>query len=109
MVLVVAAGSAGAHPGGLDRQGCHHDRKRGGYHCHGGGQAATARAPALAPVQRPAAATLAPRPPADGRAYRNCDEARVAGAAPVRRGEPGYGPHLDRDNDGVGCEPWPGR
>ncbi|WP_276801858.1 excalibur calcium-binding domain-containing protein, partial [Cellulomonas iranensis] len=27
------------------------------------------------------------------------DEARAAGAAPVRRGEPGYGPHLDRDND----------
>ncbi|MFG2874596.1 excalibur calcium-binding domain-containing protein [Streptomyces sp. NPDC048337] len=23
---------------------------------------------------------------------------------PVHRGEPGYGPHLDRDGDGVGCE-----
>jgi hypothetical protein len=23
-----------AHSGGLDRKGCHHDRKRGGYHCH---------------------------------------------------------------------------
>lgn len=22
----------------------------------------------------------------------------------VRRGDPGYGAHLDRDNDGVGCE-----
>lgn len=22
------------HGGGLDRYGCHHDRKRGGYHCH---------------------------------------------------------------------------
>ncbi|WP_211373207.1 excalibur calcium-binding domain-containing protein [Pseudoxanthomonas broegbernensis] len=31
------------------------------------------------------------------------------GAAPVRRGEPGYGPHLDCDNDGVGCEPYRGR
>ncbi|MEN0030923.1 MAG: excalibur calcium-binding domain-containing protein, partial [Pseudomonadota bacterium] len=30
--------------------------------------------------------------------------ARAAGAAPVRRGDPGYGPHLDRDNDGIGCE-----
>ncbi|QGQ20800.1 YHYH domain-containing protein [Cellulomonas sp. JZ18] len=37
-------------------------------------------------------------------AFRNCDAARAAGAAPVRRGEPGYGPHLDRDDDGVGCE-----
>lgn len=23
-----------AHGGGLDRYGCHNDRKRGGYHCH---------------------------------------------------------------------------
>lgn len=23
-----------AHGGGLDRNGCHHDRKNGGYHCH---------------------------------------------------------------------------
>ena len=29
---------------------------------------------------------------------------RAAGAAPVYRGQPGYGPHLDRDNDGIGCE-----
>lgn len=38
--------------------------------------------------------------------YANCDAARVAGAAPVRRGDPGYAAHLDRDNDGVGCEPY---
>ena len=24
----------GAHPGGLDSSGCHHDREHGGYHCH---------------------------------------------------------------------------
>ncbi|MCX4515001.1 excalibur calcium-binding domain-containing protein [Streptomyces sp. NBC_01619] len=36
--------------------------------------------------------------------YRNCDAARDAGAAPVRRGDPGYGRHLDRDGDGVACE-----
>ena len=36
--------------------------------------------------------------------YQNCDEARAAGAAPIRRGEPGYRPALDRDNDGVACE-----
>lgn len=35
---------------------------------------------------------------------RNCSAARAAGAAPVRDGDPGYGGHLDRDNDGVGCE-----
>lgn len=36
--------------------------------------------------------------------YKNCTAARAAGAAPVYRGQPGYGSHLDRDNDGVGCE-----
>lgn len=36
--------------------------------------------------------------------YRNCDEVRAAGAYAIRRGDPGYGPHLDRDGDGVGCE-----
>jgi hypothetical protein len=23
-----------AHSGGTDRNGCHHERKTGGYHCH---------------------------------------------------------------------------
>ncbi|NYF13909.1 hypothetical protein HDC34_002203 [Pseudoclavibacter sp. JAI123] len=36
--------------------------------------------------------------------YKNCTAARDAGAAPVYAGEPGYGPHLDRDGDGIGCE-----
>lgn len=36
--------------------------------------------------------------------YGNCAEARSAGAAPVYASEPGYGSHLDRDNDGIGCE-----
>ena len=54
-------------------------------------------------------APAAPAPPADaglppGGAYANCTAAREAGAAPVRRGDPGYGPHLDGDGDGIGCE-----
>lgn len=55
--------------------------------------------------------TPAPQPtpaaPAGGGAsvyFENCTAARNAGAAPVRRGGPGYGSHLDRDGDGVGCE-----
>jgi hypothetical protein len=36
--------------------------------------------------------------------YQNCDAARAAGAAPVRRGDPGYDSHLDGDGDGVACE-----
>lgn len=50
--------------------------------------------------------------PPPGRApvyFRNCDAARAAGAAPVRRGEAGYASHLDRDGDGIGCEPYRGR
>ncbi|MBM1169919.1 excalibur calcium-binding domain-containing protein [Microvirga arabica] len=38
--------------------------------------------------------------------YRNCAAARAAGAAPLYRGQPGYAPHLDRDNDGIACEPY---
>lgn len=36
--------------------------------------------------------------------YKNCTAVRDAGAAPVRRGDPGYASHLDRDGDGIGCE-----
>jgi hypothetical protein len=46
---------------------------------------------------RPAVAVSAPFP--------GCNAARAAGAAPVYRGDPGYGPHLDGDGDGIGCEP----
>ncbi|MFE7129880.1 excalibur calcium-binding domain-containing protein [Streptomyces sp. NPDC057638] len=36
--------------------------------------------------------------------YKNCTAVRAAGADPIRRGDPGFGPHLDRDGDGVACE-----
>lgn len=36
--------------------------------------------------------------------YENCDQARADGAAPVQEGDPGFGPHLDADDDGIGCE-----
>ena len=35
---------------------------------------------------------------------RNCTEARAMGLTNIPRGSPYYGSHLDRDNDGVGCE-----
>lgn len=79
-----------AHGGGLNSEGCHNDRKNGGYHCH--------RAPA------PKAQTLFTDPVGSSVAFRNCKAARAAGAAPVRIGDPGYGTHLDRDGDGIGCE-----
>lgn len=36
--------------------------------------------------------------------YRNCAEAKAAGAAPLYQGDPGYRFALDRDHDGVACE-----
>ena len=39
-------------------------------------------------------------------AFRNCAAARAAGADLVYASEPGYGAHLDRDGDGIGCEPY---
>ncbi|HET6856623.1 MAG TPA: excalibur calcium-binding domain-containing protein [Streptomyces sp.] len=41
--------------------------------------------------------------------YENCDEARAAGVAPLHQGDPGYSSDLDRDGDGVACEPYSGR
>jgi len=38
--------------------------------------------------------------------YHNCAEARRAGAAPLHRGTPGYGAHMDGDGDGIACEPF---
>lgn len=79
-----------AHGGGLNADGCHNDRKNGGYHCHHGSAAGSNSAPKKAPR---------------GDVYfQNCAAARAAGAAPVRAGDPGYSTRLDRDRDGVGCE-----
>ena len=81
-----------AHGGGLNAEGCHNNRKTGDYHCHRGGAAPSS-------VRRVASMVSSGRG-----AFANCTAARAAGAAPVRAGMPGYGRHLDRDGDGVGCE-----
>lgn len=79
---------ARAHPGGLAADGCHNDRKNGGRHCHRGPDAGrSTKAPSGGDVY-----------------YPNCAAARAAGVAPIYRGQPGYGAHLDRDNDGKACE-----
>ncbi len=41
--------------------------------------------------------------------YFNCGIARTFGAAPIKRGEPGYRSGLDADNDGIACEPYANR
>ncbi|WP_374776300.1 excalibur calcium-binding domain-containing protein [Streptomyces sp. NBC_01310] len=66
-------------------------------------------APSAAPTTAP---TTAPAPDEDETggggggnvSYKNCTAVKAAGAAPIRRGDPGYARHLDRDGDGVGCE-----
>ena len=63
---------------------------------------ATTRAPVTTAATTPATAPAPTRP--SSVYYANCTAARAAGAAPIYRGEPGYGSHLDRDNDGVACE-----
>lgn len=98
-LLLLAPLAASAHPGGLNAEGCHNDRKNGGYHCHRGSSSGSSRS---APPSQ--ARGLIGSGSSSGGTFRNCAEARAAGKAPVRRGQPGYGPHLDRDGDGVGCE-----
>ncbi|WP_428831661.1 excalibur calcium-binding domain-containing protein [Erythrobacter westpacificensis] len=86
-VFPYANSVASAHGGRLAADGCHMDRSTGVRHCHRGQQAEQ------------------PQRGAEGEIYYpNCDAARRAGAAPVLRGQPGYGRHLDRDGDGRGCE-----
>lgn len=79
---------ANAHPGGLAADGCHNDWNNGGRHCHRGPSAGQSKSP----------------PSNGGVYYANCKAARAAGAAPIYRGQPGYGKHLDRDGDGKACE-----
>jgi len=62
-------------------------------------------APPAPPAPAPPQSAPAPAPrPAPSGGFANCTEAWNAGAAPVHRGDPGYAPRLDRDNNGVGCE-----
>ncbi|TLG03254.1 excalibur calcium-binding domain-containing protein [Nocardia cyriacigeorgica] len=63
-----------------------------------------APAPGAPAPGAPAPEAPAPGAPAPGVYYKNCDAARDAGVAPLRRDDPGYAPHLDRDNDGIACE-----
>ena len=91
-VLGLATQPSVAHSGGLNAEGCHNNRKTGEYHCH--------RGTSSKPNGNAGGLRLKP----SGGIFANCTEARAAGAAPVRRGDPGFGQHLDRDGDGVGCE-----
>ena len=97
--LLASGAPAYAHSGGLNAEGCHNDRRNGGYHCHRGNSSSSSNNSAARGFVGAGAGVGTRRT-----YYANCSEARAAGAAPIRRGQPGYGSHLDRDNDGVACE-----
>ncbi|WP_406185418.1 excalibur calcium-binding domain-containing protein [Streptomyces sp. NBC_01006] len=84
-------------------------------------KAGAALAPSKAPAASPTPAPPKPKtsPPTDGGStggdggasgagsgayYKTCAEAKAAGAAPMRRGRPGYREALDRDKDGIACD-----
>ncbi len=84
-----------AQSSGTNAHGPHNNRKTGDDHCHRG-----RGAPGPFSGRRKPQMLLSAGPVH----FSNCTEARAAGAAPLRRGEPGYRPAMDRDNDGVACE-----
>ena len=91
-LLLAGASTAYAHGGRTNAQGCHKDSKTGTSHCHG---------------KKPKPSKYVPKPTylSHGEVYYpNCTAARKAGKSNIRRGQPGYGKHLDRDGDGIACE-----
>lgn len=94
-----------AHGGGLNAEGCHNNRQTGDYHCHRAPAAPAPAASRSAAPSKPATRPAALSGELGGDAYyANCAAARAAGAAPLRRGKPGYREAMDRDGDGVACE-----
>ena len=93
MIVLAAIASMWAidttgHPGGLNAEGCHNNRRTGDYHCH---RSASTPAP-----QRAIGGS--------GVSFSSCAAARAAGYRRIRRGEAGYSSRLDRDGDGIACE-----
>jgi len=54
LLSLCATGLSHAHGGGLDKNGCHNERKTGGYHCH--------RAPAVVAAPPPTASVPPAKP-----------------------------------------------
>lgn len=131
-LIFAISGAAQAHGGRTNAQGCHNDRKTGGYHCHNGGSA-----PAAAPVRaRPAGASRSPQvpqihypskapgigEPASQRSeestteesqalfvnpdfyFGSCAEVRASGRTVLRTVKEGYRPELDTNRNGIACD-----
>jgi hypothetical protein len=100
--LTAMPAPASAHGGGLNAEGCHNDRKNGGYQCHR--DRACRRSPISIVMHR---WTIRPTTSVH-------EKAAVHSAIAPQRAQPAphpcaaairvHGSHLDRDGDGVGCE-----
>lgn len=111
LTLLALPGLALAHPGGLDKNGCHNDKKKGDYHCHkganagknfaskeamlketGGGAPAQSAKPAPKTLTTPAAAASAPVAAAPGKSDVKTPEPAAqppaAAAKPEAKAEP---------------------
>lgn len=101
LLTICVSNVANGHGGGLDRSGCHTNRKTGDYHCHGGGAPETSAAPSASPqrsavpptVQRVSASTL----PVRGSATTAAGD--LTRAAQVLLAELGYNPSLLGERD----------
>ena len=51
-----------------------------------------------------AVAAIGAAPAASAQPYKNCSAAADDGVYNIPRDSEYYGPHLDRDDDGIGCE-----
>jgi hypothetical protein len=66
--------------------------------------ATTSTAPSSKPRERPPNFTITFSIPELPSYFPDCAVARAVGAAPIRRGQPGYREELDGDHDGTACE-----
>ena len=57
-------------------------------------------------IRRGVGVASVPARSSGGTYYSTCSAARAAGASSIRAGEAGYRSELDRDGDGIACEPW---
>lgn len=128
LLLILSTGPAFAHGGRTNAQGCHNDRAKGTYHCHGGrSEPAVKRAASASQSLSPSTRTseaFSPSPVSTPNSnmvvlnasidmdeekgsahfyFKNCDEARALNKAPMNTVAQGYRGVLDSNNDGVAC------
>jgi len=115
ILVIFSFSNAFAHGGGLDSYGCHHDRKRGGYHCHRGplaGQYFSSKAEMLRALRGRSSTYDSRKSYYSNPNDKDCSDFSTWEEAQqffIDNGGPEKDPHrLDMDNDGIACESLPG-